>query len=86
LRRQQVDEPLDLRGLHSRGRQHGVDRHPVDLECLEHHLDDPAIDQITADLTESSGSWSGTVLDVPPGTGRTVTAQAFDIDANDSCC
>ena len=38
---------------------------------------------ITADLTESSGGWSGSVLDVPPGTGRTVAAQAFDGDANE---
>jgi hypothetical protein len=35
---------------------------------------------IDTDLVKQvDGSWLGTVLDVPPGAGRTVTAEAFDV-------
>jgi hypothetical protein len=40
---------------------------------------------IDGDLVKQSDqSWLGTVLDVPPGSGRTVTAEAFDVDHNNT--
>ena len=40
---------------------------------------------IDADLVQQpDSSWLGTALDVPPGTGRTVTAEAFDVDHNNT--
>lgn len=40
---------------------------------------------IGTDLTQEPDlSWDGAVLDVPPGTGRTVTAEGFDASANNT--
>ena len=43
------------------------------------------IGSIDTDLVQQSDqSWLGTVIDVPPGTGRTVTAEAFDAGHNNT--
>lgn len=43
------------------------------------------VGSVDTDLVKQpDSSWLGTVLDVPPGGGRTVTAEAFDVDHNNT--
>jgi len=58
---------------------------PSDVTAI--HVTVTALDilsVISSDLVQSTtdGSWSGTILDVPPGTLRTVTAFGTDVDEN----
>lgn len=40
---------------------------------------------IGTDLQQQADlSWTGTVIDIPPGPGRTVTAEGFDVDLNNT--
>jgi len=43
------------------------------------------VGSVDADLVKQlDSSWQGTLLDVPPGAGRTVTAEGFDVDHNNT--
>jgi hypothetical protein len=39
---------------------------------------------VEADLVLQAGVWTGTVIDVPPGPARTVTAEGYDVDLNNT--
>jgi hypothetical protein len=59
---------------------------PGDVTAIHVAVTSPDfIGSIDTDLVKQlDQSWLGTVLDVPPGAGRTVTAEAFDIDHNNT--